>query len=114
MRISDWSSDVCSSDLTPVDLAPSPMGISTSLDANGLVSSRAATSRNPTSGIAHRLRHVGDRDKLLAVARNKRDFACLPVQIGRASCRDRVCQSVMISVVAVALKKIYIQQKLLI
>src|SRR3546814_6079557 len=66
MRISDWSSDVCSSDLpphrcatgriimslpvvcchslfpfvsseveTPVDLAPSPMGISTSLDANG-------------------------------------------------------------------------------
>src|SRR3546814_1498011 len=51
-----------------------PRGISTSLDANGLVSSRVATSRNPTSGIAHRLRHFGDRDEFLAVAGDEREF----------------------------------------
>src|SRR3546814_16921124 len=32
-------------------------------------------------------------------------FAVVPGQIGRASCRERVCQYVSISVVAVSLKK---------
>src|SRR3546814_8246670 len=74
MRISDWSSDVCSSDL-----------------------------RSPL-------------DRLLAGAQQLRRRTVLAHQvvareIGRASCRERVCQYVSISVVAVSLKKKTIQQK---
>src|SRR3546814_6273739 len=72
MRISDWSSDVCSSDLiavTDIVIVPSIL-----LPPEGWV-----TGRHP---------------ELVAW-----------LQIGRASCRERVCQYVQISVVAVSLKK---------
>src|SRR3546814_8658844 len=76
MRISDWSSDVCSSDLPHVGLLHPDF---------------------------HAL-HVGNRlDRLLrrvkaartAVIEGKADESlALQRQIGRASCRERVCQSV--------------------
>src|SRR3546814_4527428 len=67
MRISDWSSDVCSSDLCarePVD--------------RGL--------RGATAG-----RH-GPQQCSADIGKPRRDQ--LPVEIGRASCRERVCQYV--------------------
>src|SRR3546814_8031725 len=76
MRISDWSSDVCSSDL--VDFS-----IPAALDAN-LAAARAA--RTPivigTTGL-------GDAHHAL-IDEAAREIA----EIGRASCRERVCQYV--------------------
>src|SRR3546814_14064320 len=80
MRISDWSSDVCSSDLARADPRRAGQG-------------RARDTR--------RLDRARDRRRGRAPARrlNRRR------KIGRASCRERVCQYVSISVVAVSLKK---------
>src|SRR3546814_17353945 len=71
MRISDWSSDVCSSDLLGVD--------------------RIAAPHDDEVGLHHLLR-IGAAPRAAG-------------EIGRASCRERVCQYVSISVVAVSLKK---------
>src|SRR3546814_10100157 len=79
MRISDWSSDVCSSDL--ID----------EMRQNG--SARAA--RQPrVQPYIHARDHVGDMLHALLQKRHDLIFALLAVQIGRASCRERVCQYV--------------------
>src|SRR3546814_4777179 len=71
MRISDWSSDVCSSDLRLTTDAKT--------EAEGLLSNARANSE----------RLVGDArtrsEAMIADARQKSD------EIGRASCRERMC-----------------------
>src|SRR3546814_11121360 len=81
MRISDWSSDVCSSDLA-------------NLHRNWVM-----------------IPHVTNNDEAditdleaLRVTLNKENEKS-GIKIGRASCRERVCQYVSISVVAVSLQK---------
>src|SRR3546814_18665511 len=69
MRISDWSSDVGSSDLVAVQGGQTPAFDVKTADVD-----------------------VGTKTDSID-------------EIGRASCRDRVCQCVSISVVAVSLKK---------
>src|SRR3546814_1826948 len=64
MRISDWSSDVCSSDL--------------------LVMPASLRKRDDCHDTARRYLH--------SFARDLQSLVCL--QIGRASCRERVCQYV--------------------
>src|SRR3546814_13331425 len=92
MRISDWSSDVCSSDL--VAAAARALGVKATIvmpfDAPAL---KIANTRAYGARIVHYDRLKDDRE---AIART---------QIGRASCRERVCQYVKLSVVAVSLKK---------
>src|SRR3546814_17163087 len=84
MRISDWSSDVCSSDLD-------------------------GERRRADCGCAGK--GVGNwRHGKLPLCRSSRIAPDLrqadqASKIGRASCRERVCQNVSISVVAVSLKK---------
>src|SRR3546814_19757604 len=85
MRISDWSSDVCSSDLA----------------ASMVACISLVMCRIPVSS------EGGKRRQIWASAQRKSRNGALPVmpgpgmrQIGRASCRDRVCQYVLISVVA--------------
>src|SRR3546814_5912082 len=76
MRISDWSSDVCSSDLAAVAVA---------LD-------RAAQDR-----VAVGLGHVdAERRGRAPALLDFQDFdrTGIGVEIGRASCRERVCQYV--------------------
>src|SRR3546814_2395626 len=68
MRISDWSSDVCSSDLS----RQRARGESTRLGA-GLLGERGELRDDPEIGLDPRP-HAGE--------------------IGRASCRERVCQYV--------------------
>src|SRR3546814_2684143 len=82
MRISDWSSDVCSSDLLPLaevlayykDPAASVLQRRLQLTLDALDRSRLPADE-PLEGAI---------DRLATVAR----------QIGRASCRERVCQYV--------------------
>src|SRR3546814_12125927 len=78
MRISDWSSDVCSSDLN----APWNHG------------RRGSALREPFAAF------VCDDETAEGIRPILNE-----IEIGRASCRERVCQYVYISVVAVSLKK---------
>src|SRR3546814_14209267 len=86
MRISDWSSDVCSSDL------PTSGSVSAKLV---MISPRAI-----------RGSHAAFCASVPAITSPWLPIPTLvPKEIGRASCRERVCQYVSISVVAVSLKK---------
>src|SRR3546814_19401864 len=99
MRISDWSSDVCSSDLNTTDLV------------NRL---EMEVHQGRTGKLAE---HLSRLDLLIIDELGYLPFARAGGQllfhlvsrlyetIGRASSRERVCQSVEISGVAVSLKK---------
>src|SRR3546814_16715804 len=99
MRISDWSSDVCSSDLAR--RAPADVGV---------VAARADVEQQLLAGIVEHRRDHRDVGQVGAavVGRVQRIDVTRPhgrPEIGRASCRERVCQYVYISVVAVYLTK---------
>src|SRR3546814_18926637 len=107
MRISDWSSDVCSSDLVPVIDGYENMrrihGVNGWRQLLKLIADDRAL-RYEKPGEQLYLPH--------ATIDYVNDIPCWPVpeapivfKIGRASCRERVCQYVSISVVAVSLKK---------
>src|SRR3546814_19058437 len=99
IRISDWSSDVCSSDRTMV--------VATAIDFH----------LHYLSGIHHKLWLLILVSILLMLAlvwlavsqghAPLRRITRAIQKLGRASCRERVCQYVSISVVAVSLKKKY-------
>src|SRR3546814_13333760 len=98
MRISDWSSDVCSSDLCGRASRP-PRSVGVSNTAAGCATAVRSSCR--------RLRRA---QLALQITRRRVDSEAsgdrgATEQIGRASCRERVCQYVSISVVAVSLKK---------
>src|SRR3546814_15626469 len=93
MRISDWSSDVCSS-----DLSASPAG-------DPLRRECRFHADQPDRVLCKRAGRQQQR-----AGEDRRRTGCLceeesHCEIGRASCRERVCQYVSISVVAVSLKK---------
>src|SRR3546814_6116016 len=94
LRISDWSSDVCSSDLIaarnspPLDGAP--------LSGVDVLPILPLIDPMPRRMLLHQLR---------ALPQVRAALRGCDLKIGRASSRDRVCQYVEISVVAVALKK---------
>src|SRR3546814_14854498 len=99
MRISDWSSDVCSSDLRHADFPlQRPNQIQNlRLDGDvqrggGLVHDHQRRTAAQCYGDDHALPHAAR--KMVRM-----------LQLGRASCRERVCQYGEISVGAVSLKK---------
>src|SRR3546814_15801643 len=93
MRISDWSSDVCSSDL-PLFRGREPL-----VAAEQLV--KAGRER-----LAELLVELVDPEiDALRLPHQPVDLLQALLEIGRATCRERVCQYVYISVVAVTLKK---------
>src|SRR3546814_6878731 len=89
MRISDWSSDVCSSDL--IDAAVSEHAVAKIRDAIPRVKTQAPVATIGAEQIedaaAKRIIHV-DAFTVTTQARLG------DTQIGRASCRERVCQYV--------------------
>src|SRR3546814_15317785 len=97
MRISDWSSDVCSSDLP---------GLAAELGVDRLDRLAVALRAAVAAALAGRLvdDDPGGAHLLLAALAQPAGLVGA-LQIGRASCRERVCQSVSISVVAVSLTK---------
>src|SRR3546814_13327435 len=103
MRISDWSSDVCSSDLAAARRMAAP-------DHRGAGGVGPRPSRSPVGA----LRGQPDRPQIERPPRSRhRDLREVEGadQIGRASCRERVCQYVSISVGAVSFTKNKTSQK---
>src|SRR3546814_5454285 len=107
MRISDWSSDVCSSDLAAAGATAAflvnaifflPMIVALLLWRRVQEPSRLPPEKLMRAIIS------GGRYVLHSPS-------IRPIKIGRASCRERVCQYVYISVVAVSLKKQQMSQR---
>src|SRR3546814_4188835 len=81
MRISDWSSDVCSSDLF--------CGARAEILALQHETHRDIPSPDPLDGFVHSCERHDIDDSRDAMLRREREH-----QIGRASCRERECQYV--------------------
>src|SRR3546814_8313751 len=104
MRISDWSSDVCSSDLIGTLDSFTAAGFALTnaqaLTVSGPVNGGASTSLTTTvgnlsingavSGTATTLKSAG----AISEGTNGSVTAATLSEIGRASCRERVCQYV--------------------
>src|SRR3546814_17744194 len=121
MRISDWSSDVCSSDLLPACVTPEAQAAQAEAWTAGTayaallhdigkiavdlhVEHADGSVWHPWHGPLrkpYRFRYRKEREYRLHSAAT----GLLYAQIGRTSCRDREGQSVSISVVAVTLNK---------
>src|SRR3546814_21120157 len=98
MRISDWSSDVCSSDLA----AEHPMSAQgDELDSPTIFENVFIPWKQ--------VFHIGNPEHATLYTQRIFDWLHYHIlirqELGRASCRERVCQYVMISVVAASLKK---------
>src|SRR3546814_13646666 len=112
MRISDWSSDVCSSDLAVKYGATrdNVLGLVAVTGSGEVIRVGSNTTKDATGyDLTHLL--VGSEGTLALIVEATLKLAPLPTrraslrEIGRASGRERVCQYVSISVVAVSLKK---------
>src|SRR3546814_15158656 len=112
MRISDWSSDVCSSDLERLPARDQRTGEDDGYGYSATARSPDSSTEPPpaqaaTPGLCATSTRPWERRKIAQEANcNARMESA---QIGRASCRARVCQYVSISVVAVPLKTNIIQ-----
>src|SRR3546814_19848587 len=96
MRISDWSSDVCSSDL--LGLSDPELDLLLAYSQLGQQEFDAVV-----SGIDEELKADSALERDLFVARGAALLGLGRFDaagIGRASCRERVCQAVLLSVVA--------------
>src|SRR3546814_19106337 len=104
MRISDWSSDVCSSDLTPQTtsghLAKLVDGQLLEVASQGRHRYYRLSNGLVACAIESMMALAGER--VMAPHRHSRSLTgalreartCYDHQIGRASCRERVCQYV--------------------
>src|SRR3546814_17278697 len=107
MRISDWSSDVCSSDLVPGDMVVQRFRV----EAEPVIFGRDMIGRmlayEHHRGSAMLVQYLdGLRPNASACGWLRAHWSIEPfIQTGRASCRERVLQYIMLSVVAVSLKK---------
>src|SRR3546814_19493461 len=106
MRISDWSSDVCSSDLhNSKDAAEE---VAAGIERAITVQADAAVSADIRRLYGTAVTEFGQVDIVVnnaAIGLGGPLVAVPAEEIGRASCRERVCQYVSISVDAVTLNK---------
>src|SRR3546814_12813714 len=109
MRISYWSSDVCSSDLAEGVAEVVRMEFRKALGAVATLEQKGLALGDAGELVRQVARLAGKAERRIArefaLRRSQRGLVGAGgKQIGRASCRERVCQSVSISVVAVSLK----------
>src|SRR3546814_6743204 len=94
MRISDWSSDVCSSDRDHATVRAPFDGVVAEVDSlqPGMLIISAMSAFTTTSAVGL----VGTRDVWIEAHLKETDLTYVrkDQQIGRASCRERVCQYV--------------------
>src|SRR3546814_1943127 len=96
MRISDWSSDVCSSDLFQAVEVKDPLRTKqlrvglTQLGEEGAIQ----VFRPEVAGGSLLLGAVGQLQFEVVAHRLKTEYGVEARQLGRASCRERVCQYV--------------------
>src|SRR3546814_17360503 len=103
MRISDWSSDVCSSDLVFTTRPDTLWGVTFFVFA---VEHPLVTKLAEAGGTAADVKAMADALQATPLTNREQAESRAGVPpIGRASCRERVCPYVSISVVAVSLKK---------
>src|SRR3546814_11241229 len=105
MRISDWSSDVCSSDLVSKYADHLPLYRQAQIYARQGVSLDRSTLADWVGRAAFLLRPVHARLLETLKASGKLFADETPPRFGRASGRERVCQFVSIPVVPVSLKQ---------
>src|SRR3546814_20632558 len=107
MRISDWSSDVCSSDLTDVESTHRKLRarLTDGLGGNDTHGFAAVDQVAPAQIAAIAMR----AQTMTRFAGQRRTYldpvAADAIELGEAPCRERVCQSGQISVVALIFKK---------
>src|SRR3546814_21172855 len=105
MRISDWSSDVCSSDLPFPHPGRAP-NLSSDHKTNGGCRQRNRASHFPSvRRPCPALRRRSWAPSCWVSPACRYPAPAVAREIGRAPCRERVCQYVYISVVAVSFKK---------
>src|SRR3546814_5723711 len=106
MRISDWSSDVCSSDLKRLCHARPrcglPIGNLSSQFFSNIYLDALDQFVKHTLKAKRYLRYVDD---FVLFHHDREQLVRWQQQIGRASCRERVCKYVKFSVVSVQFKK---------
>src|SRR3546814_19023878 len=116
MRISDWSSDVCSSDLVLIgaQAVAGSTAIGAGAQATGEVSTAIGNGAQALGGNSfaggYKSRATGDYSVAIGQDAWASGYLSTAVgwlawEVGRASCRARVCQYGEVSVVAVTLKK---------
>src|SRR3546814_4398067 len=91
MRISDWSSDVCSSDLEQADLTAECEELAKLVESPARQKTRLRKDLEKLRDVYGLDTLLGARRTTIAEAAPARD---IPLEIGRASCRERVCQYV--------------------
>src|SRR3546814_5008481 len=100
MRISDWSSDVCSSDLLDqqAELRADPSKLTLAIEEMMRAYAAVTTFRTVTRETEFKGVKMMPGDKVaMSTAITSRDpetWTNPNEEIGRASCRERVCQSV--------------------
>src|SRR3546814_15013466 len=106
MRISDWSSDVCSSDLRPCrTFQAAHRGVAVEADDEAVAGGARLLQQGHVAGVQKVETAVGEADlepgltpagdlSHQAVEVGHLGFGGEQFQIGRASCRERVCQYV--------------------
>src|SRR3546814_17502003 len=107
MRISDWSSDVCSSDLRRSRRGAQQAPLSSIINKRGKSAQdiMQITTKNHLDKRSNRpVATIGASSRVSSDTRRPHGLS-RPEQIGRASCRERVCHYVKISGCAGELKK---------
>src|SRR3546814_13710569 len=103
MRISDWSSDVCSSDLLPLYLFS--WKIAPALAAGNTVVAKPSEVTPCSAALLGELSiEAGFPPGVLNIVQGRGPSVGQALEIGRALCRERVCPDVTISVVAGSLQ----------
>src|SRR3546814_10374082 len=92
MRISDWSSDVCSSDLAPQNFPAQFDSWAMPLSPQDI--EHRLKLFNPDGDFERRLAKTWELAGDIMAPVTERFWNSIKQQIGRASCRERVCQYV--------------------
>src|SRR3546814_18532317 len=107
MRISDWSSDVCSSDLIAGKITAIQQATKGAVNANQSIQATIVDVQESAQRIRDAMDEQAQTVTSITPAVDETALAAdsmsstIATKIGRASCRDRVCQYVYFTVVSV-------------